>query len=57
MTQCNTLDVKLSNSLLNKLKSGTKNSTEVTSKLLSNVTGDSELQSFVKFLQIILQLT
>ena len=34
MTQYNTLNVKLSNSQLNKLKSGTKNGTEVTLKRL-----------------------
>ena len=32
MTQYNTLNVKLSNSLLNKLKSGIKNGTEITLK-------------------------
>ena len=41
MTQYNTLNVQLSNSQLNKLKSGIKNGTEVTLKLLSNVVGDS----------------
>ena len=41
MTQYNTLNVKLSNSQLNKLKSGTKIGTEVTLKLSSNVAGDS----------------
>ena len=41
MTQCNTLNVKLSNSQLNKLKSGIKNNTEVTLKLSSSVAGDS----------------
>ena len=41
MTQYNTLNVKLSNSQLNKLKSGIKNSTEVTLKILWNVVGDS----------------
>ena len=41
MTQYNTLNVKLSNSQLNKLKSGTKNGTEITLKLSSNVVGDS----------------
>ena len=41
MTQYNTLNVKLSNSQLNKLKSGIKNCTEVTLKLSSNVDGDS----------------
>ena len=39
MTQYNTLNVKLSNSQLNKLKSGIKNGTEVTLKLFSNVLG------------------
>ena len=41
MTQYNTLNVKLSNSQLNKSKSGTKNGTEVTLKISSNVVGDS----------------
>ena len=37
MTQYNILNVKLSNSQLNKSKSGMKNGTEVTLKLASNV--------------------
>ena len=41
MTQYNTLNVKLSNSQLNKLKSRIRNSTERTLKILSNVVGDS----------------
>ena len=41
MTQYNTLNVKLSNSQLNKLKSGTKNCLEVTLKHLSNIVLDS----------------
>ena len=41
MPQCNILNVKLSNSQLNKLKSGIKNGTEVTLKRSSNVVGDS----------------
>ena len=41
MTQCNTLNVKLSTSQLNKLKSGTKNYTEVTLNLPSNMIGGS----------------
>ena len=41
MTQHNTLNVKLHNSQLNKLKSGIKNGSEVTLKLSSNVVGDS----------------
>ena len=40
-TRYNTLTVKLSNSQLNKLKSGIKNGTEVTLKLWSNIAGDS----------------
>ena len=41
MTQCNTLNVKLSNSQLNKLKSGINNGTEVTLKISSNIVGES----------------
>ena len=41
MTQCNTLNVKLSNSQLNKLKSEIKNGTGVTSNLSSNIIGES----------------
>ena len=41
MTQYNTLNVKLSNSQLNKLKSGKKNATQVTLNLSSNVIGNS----------------
>ena len=41
MTQYNTLNVKLSNSQLTKLKSGIKTGTEVTLKISSNVIGDS----------------
>ena len=41
MTQYNTLNVKLPNSQLNKLKSGTEDCTEVTLNLSSNVTGNS----------------
>ena len=41
MTPYNTLNLKFSNSQLNKLKSGTKNGTQVTLKLSSNETGDS----------------
>ena len=40
MTQYNTLNVKLSNSLVNNLKSGIKNGAEVTLKLSTNVAGD-----------------
>ena len=41
MIQYNTLNVKLSNSQLNKLKSGIKNNTEITSQISSKVVGDS----------------
>ena len=41
MTQYSTLIVKLSNSQLNKLKSGIKNGTQVTLRLSSNVVGDA----------------
>ena len=41
MTQYNTLNVRLSNLQFNKLELGIKNGTEVTSKILSNVIGDS----------------
>ena len=40
MTQYNTLNIKLSNSQHNKLKSGIKNDTEVFLKISSNVVGD-----------------
>ena len=41
MTQCNTLNIKLSTSQLNKLKSGIKDDTEITLKISLNVVGDS----------------
>ena len=41
MTQYNTLNLKLSNLQLNKLKSGIKNGTEVTLNVSSNVVRDS----------------
>ena len=41
MTQFNTLNVKLSNLELNKLKSGIKINTEVTLNILSIIIGDS----------------
>ena len=44
MTQYNTLNAKLSNWQLNKLKSGTKNNDEVTLKLSSNVAGHSDAE-------------
>ena len=42
MTQYNSLNVKLSNSQPNKLKSAIKNETEVVLRLLSNMTDDNE---------------
>ena len=41
MTQYNTVNVKLSNSRLSKLKSGIKTSTEVTVDISSNALGES----------------
>ena len=41
MTQYNSLNVKLSNSQLNKLKSAIKNETEVVLRLSPNIIGDS----------------
>ena len=41
MTRCNALNVKLSNSQLNKLNSGIKNGIEITLKNLSILVGDS----------------
>ena len=42
MTQYNSLNVKLSNSQLNKFKSPIKNETEVVLRLSSNIIGDNE---------------
>ena len=42
MTQCNSLNVKLSNSQLNKLKSAIKNETGVVLKLSPNTISDDE---------------
>ena len=52
MTQYNILNVKLSNSQLNKLKSEIKHGTEVTLKILSNVVGGSNAAN--NFLHILL---
>ena len=41
MTQCNSLNVKLSNSQLSRLKSAIKNETEVVLRLSSNMVGNS----------------
>ena len=42
MTKYNSLNVKLSNSQLNKLKSAIKNETDVVSRLSSNMIGNSD---------------
>ena len=42
MTQYNSLNVKLSNAQLNKLKSAIKNETKVVLRLSSNMIGDDE---------------
>ena len=42
MTKYNSLNVKLSNSQLNKLKSATKNESEVVLRLSSNMIGNNE---------------
>ena len=71
MTQYNTLNVKLSNSQLNKLKSAIKKGTEATLNLSSNLIGNwmiklifhincyyliHKFQRFVKLLQMVYQL-
>ena len=68
MTQYNSLNVKLSNSQLNKFKSAIKNENEVVLRLSSNMIGDNETNfphqllltntqvSHLKILQIIHQL-
>ena len=64
MTQYKTLNVKFSNSRLNKLKSGRKNVNESALNLSSNLIADSidetrflyKFEGFVKLLQIFLQV-
>ena len=50
MTQYNSLNVKLSNSQLNKLKSAIKNETEVVLRLSSNIIDDNETHFLHKLL-------
>ena len=50
MTQYNNLNVKLSNSQLNKLKSAIKNETEVVLRLSSNMIGNNETNFLHKLL-------
>ena len=52
MTQYNSLNVKLSNSQLNKFKSAIKNKTEVVLRLSSNMIGDNETNFLHKLLLI-----
>ena len=52
MTQYNSLNVKLSNSQLNKFKSAIKNKNEVVLRLSSNVIGDNETNFAHKLLLI-----
>ena len=47
MAEYNTLNVKLSNLQLNKLKYGIKNNSKVTLKISSNVVGDSHYENNV----------
>ena len=42
MTQCNSLNVKLSNSQLNRLKSAIKNECDFVLRLSSNMSGNSD---------------
>ena len=56
MTQYNMLNIKLSNSQLNKLKSAMKNGTEVTSNLSSNLIGNSNDETNFLLLQMVHQL-
>ena len=42
MTQCNSLNIKLSNPQLNKLKSTIRNETDVALRLSSNMIGNSD---------------
>ena len=50
MMQCNSLNVELSNSQLNKLKPAIKNENEVVWRLWSNMIGDAETNLPHKFL-------
>ena len=50
MTQCNSLNAKLSNSKLNKLISAIKNETDVVLRLSSNTIGNNETNFSYKIL-------
>ena len=53
MTQCNSLDAKLSNPQLNKWKSAIKNETEVVLRLSSNMIGDSDTNLLLSYYYLI----
>ena len=53
MIEYNSLNVKLSNSQLNKLKSAMKNETEVVLRLSSNMIDDDETSSPHSYYQLI----
>ena len=57
MTQYNSLNVKLSDSQLNKLKSAIENETEVVLRLSSNMIGDNETNFSHKLLLTIRQVS
>ena len=57
MAQCNSLNVKLSNSQLNKFKSAIKNETEIVLRLSSNMIGDDETNFPHKVLLTIRQVS
>ena len=55
MTQYNSLNVKLSNSQLNNLKSAIKNENDVVLRLSSNMVGNSNDNNFPHFLLILIK--
>ena len=57
MTQYNSLNVKLSNSQLNKFKSAIKNENEVVLRLSSNMIGDNETDFHNKLLLTHIQVS
>ena len=49
MTQCNSLNAKLSNSQFDKLKSTIKNETDIVLRLSSSVIGDNEADFLISY--------
>ena len=49
MTQCNSVNIKLWNSQLNKLKSAIKDGAEVVLRLLWNMIGDNENNFLINY--------